>query len=642
MRKILHIIFLLAAMCSCSRFDDGDIWDELREHEERIMKLEQICMRLNEEISAQQSILVALQGYDYVTGVADIMEDGKVVGYAISFSKGEPVNIYHGLDGMDCNAPTIGVSRTPDGEYYWTVDGERVDYEADVVVPKLKVVDGIWYVSYDNCMTWRELYPADINDDEEESVSFFESVDTSDPDHILITLVTGEQIMLPTWKAFRELLGQVNKLNTNISSLQNVVVALQNHDYVVDVQPVIADGIVVGHTIFFSDSLPVTIYHGKDGEDGNVPVIGVKKGDDGVYYWTVDGEWILDVPDCQFPFDDSEWIIDGEWLADENGNKVPAVGSDGRGGAMPQLKIEGGYWYVSFDGGVTWCEESLGPASGSADESIFSEISYDEDFLYLVLKNGETITVSRHPYAEGISYTVELYRMTHHSATFIGNVELSETDRAFSRVNIYYSDSSDFNIHTARHASTQAFDYNGNFSLTLEELDSNCHYHYCVSVEVLDEEVFGPVMNFKTEERVAEIMDLSIYTDVGGYLSSSYGSTQWVNSHSTYFHYQIPLADLGYPSWITITANAAQTSYVAFFKAKATADHQSALPPYASGLDMRFVMDAGTVQTFDLPEDAEYLYLLSRSSSGSHAPELIEYGSYPDRQIRQSDAGTSL
>lgn len=625
MRKLQCIIFILAAISSCTRFDDGDIWDKLREHEERILKLEQLCIRLNEEISAQQSILVALQGYDYVTGVTDIIEDGKVVGYTICFSKGESINIYHGLDGTDCSTPSIGIRKSSDGEYYWTVDGENMEYQAEVLVPKLKVEDGVWYVSYDNGLTWRELYPADI-DDEDEGDSFFEAVDTSDPDYILITLVTGEQIKLPTWKAFQKLQTQVNKMNTSISSLQNIIVALQNRDYVVDVQPVIVDDMVVGHTIFFSKSLPVTIYHGNDGEDGNIPVIGVKKGEDETYYWTVNGEWILDAPDTQFPSDnDSYWVIDGEWIVDENGNKVPAGGSDGKDASTPQLKIEAGYWYVSFDGGRTWFEEPLGPVSGTADESIFSEISYDEDYLHLALKNGEIIRVPRHPNAKGISYSLELFSQTYHSVTFIGNVGLAEADLAFCRVTIYYSDSEDFNIHTAQSASTQTFDYNGNFSLCIDGLDCSTAYRYSIHIESMFEEVYGPVLEFETDERVAEVLDLSLYTDVGGYLSSNNGFTTWVNSHSTYFHYQIPLADMGYPSWITITANASQSSYIAFFKAKATSVHQSLLPPYSSGLDGRIVMTAGTTQTFNIPADAEYIYLLSRSSAGSHAPELIEY-----------------
>ena len=72
MKKILYISAFVLFLCSCA-YDDAAIWDELRDHENRIGKLEQICKRLNEDIEAQKSVVAALQGYDYVTGVSDII-----------------------------------------------------------------------------------------------------------------------------------------------------------------------------------------------------------------------------------------------------------------------------------------------------------------------------------------------------------------------------------------------------------------------------------------------------------------------------------------------------------------------------------------------------------------------------------------
>ena len=50
---------------------------------------------------------------------------------------------------------------------------------------------------------------------------------------------------------------------------------------------------MVGYTIKFAKSNPIVIYNGKDGADGNTPVISVKKDTDGIYYWTLDGEFIV-------------------------------------------------------------------------------------------------------------------------------------------------------------------------------------------------------------------------------------------------------------------------------------------------------------------------------------------------------------
>ena len=80
--------------------------------------------------------------------------------------------------------------------------------------------------------------------------------------------------------------------NTNISSLQTIVTALQDKDYVTSVAPINEGDEVVGYTITFSKSGAVTIYNGKD---GYVPAMSVKQDEsDGQWYWTVDGEWLLD------------------------------------------------------------------------------------------------------------------------------------------------------------------------------------------------------------------------------------------------------------------------------------------------------------------------------------------------------------
>ena len=178
------------------------------------------------------------------------------------------------------------------------------------------------------------------------------------------------------------------QMNTNISSLQTVVNALQNNDYVTNIAPITEDGKVIGYTITFSKSGSITIYHGKDGKDGAdgkdgengyTPVIGVAKDTDDVYYWTLDGDWLLD----------------------KDGNKVKAEGIDGINGLTPKLKIENGYWFISYNNGSTWTKlgKATGEngANGKDGDSMFKEVTYDNNYVYITLTDGTNITVPRAP-----------------------------------------------------------------------------------------------------------------------------------------------------------------------------------------------------------------------------------------------------
>ena len=64
----------MSVVCSCAEFDATSIWDEINGHEDRIARLEQLCAKLNCDIAAQKSIIMALQSNDYVVNIAPIME----------------------------------------------------------------------------------------------------------------------------------------------------------------------------------------------------------------------------------------------------------------------------------------------------------------------------------------------------------------------------------------------------------------------------------------------------------------------------------------------------------------------------------------------------------------------------------------
>ena len=147
------------------------------------------------------------------------------------------------------------------------------------------------------------------------------------------------------------------------------------------------EAIAGGYELLMSDGSTITLLNGKDGKDGQdgkpgadgkdgkTPVIGVAKDTDDIYYWTLNGEWLLD----------------------NNGQKIKAVGTDGQDGqdgqdgTTPQLKIENGIWYVSYDG-TSWIEVgqatgAQGPQgeNGEDGDAFFQSVELSEDGLYLVI-----------------------------------------------------------------------------------------------------------------------------------------------------------------------------------------------------------------------------------------------------------------
>lgn len=193
-----------------------------------------------------------------------------------------------------------------------------------------------------------------------------------------------------------------SQLNNNVSSLQTIVAAVQENDYIIRVTPIEEGGKVIGYTIVFAKNGAITIYHGADGKDGadgedgkdgqngkdgSTPQIGVRQDSDGVYYWT----------------------LNGEWITDEQGNKIKAEGSDGKDGQngqdgedgkdgedaiTPLLKIEDEYWYISYDNGASWTKlDKATGEDGINSCEYFQAITETDDEIIFVLADGTTISV---------------------------------------------------------------------------------------------------------------------------------------------------------------------------------------------------------------------------------------------------------
>lgn len=155
----------------------------------------------------------------------------------------------------------------------------------------------------------------------------------------------------------------VKAMNSDLKALTAVVNAIEAGDYITNVSDVMAGDEVVGYTITFAKREPITIYHGDNGNDGKTPAIGVTVGEDGKYYWT----------------------IDGNIMKDEAGNPVSAAG------VTPRLRIENGVWQFSTDNGKTWENITVEGYAGV----IIKSVKVEEDQVIIELPDGSTLALPR-------------------------------------------------------------------------------------------------------------------------------------------------------------------------------------------------------------------------------------------------------
>ncbi|MBR5300226.1 MAG: DUF5018 domain-containing protein [Bacteroidales bacterium] len=165
------------------------------------------------------------------------------------------------------------------------------------------------------------------------------------------------------WEKLDSLEAQLTELTSQVNSVSSIVSALEGKVYVKAVTEVTG-----GYEIEFTDGKKVTVKNGKDGKDA--PEIGAIKDVDGIYYWT----------------------LDGEWLFDASGNKVPA------GMGQPKLKTENGQWYISADG-KEWA--LIGPDVACT----IKDVTVTDDAVAFVLADGTEIVI---PLVQEIDITFDI------------------------------------------------------------------------------------------------------------------------------------------------------------------------------------------------------------------------------------------
>ena len=333
---VLAIIPLMAAtVSSCT-----DYQDEIDALDNRVTRLENIAQAINFKLEALQVLANALEKADYIIGVTENSE-----GCIITFKKAGAIFIRNGIDGIDgtdAQMPNISMAQAPDGNLYWTLNGEFVlspegnlirangkdgkdGKDGVAMAPQIRInpTTLYWEVSYDGGNTWisTDVFAKgkDGKDAEAPEITMKEGDDGN-----YYWTVNGVFVLTPDGSMIRAN-GKDGKDGKAIGPQVRINPETYNWEVSYD-----------GGVTWISTTVYAKGKDGKDGKDAEAPEIGIKQGDDGNFYWTINGTYIMTI----------------------DGKMIPANGKDGKDGkaVAPKVRINPTnlIWEISYDDGNTW------------------------------------------------------------------------------------------------------------------------------------------------------------------------------------------------------------------------------------------------------------------------------------------------
>lgn len=234
---------------------------------------------------------------------------------------------------------------------------------------------------------------------------------------------------------------QLFDINKDITALHYLIVAIEERGFITEVIHN-DDGT---YTLTLNDGNTVTLRDGKQGQDGLDGrdgkemdyTVSAAKAADGVWYWTVNGQWLLDsngdkVRASGTDGKNGENGKDGKNGKDGENGKDGKDGKDGENGqdgqnnplapaVVPQVRINEitRHWEISTDGGKTWQDMGVyadgkdgkdgkdgldgkdgkdgkdGQDAKNGTDDIFADVivASDNSSITFVLRDGKTFTV---------------------------------------------------------------------------------------------------------------------------------------------------------------------------------------------------------------------------------------------------------
>ena len=163
-----------------------------------------------------------------------------------------------------------------------------------------------------------------------------------------------------------ELEALVTSINDYYADISKIVSALEDHDMIRSITPLEGEA----YLVTFVSGQTITLIQGIDGVSPN---LGIKKYDDGLFYWTV-----------QYGSEEPQWLLSNLGL------KIRASA------LTPQMKIDDGWWQYSYDGGASWTR--LCAATGEPGKSVFKNISVSDYFVTFTLASNSMFQIPTEQY----------------------------------------------------------------------------------------------------------------------------------------------------------------------------------------------------------------------------------------------------
>ena len=213
---------------------------------------------------------------------------------------------------------------------------------------------------------------------------------------------------------------KVKVANEDIKTLRSLVSASTQGKTITEVKKTDE-----GYDLIFSDKQVISIKHGRNGVDGHSPKISVAQ-DGGVYYWQLDGQWLLDAQGQKvrvsgetgpqgpqgIPGKDGavgpqgpqgpkgqDGAVSTQGTPGQAGPQGPrgdkgetgSQGVAGQDGKTPKLRINAGKWEVSY-GDNHWTEVEVVSDTGW---DVFKNIRETATEVIITLKSGGTIKLNK-------------------------------------------------------------------------------------------------------------------------------------------------------------------------------------------------------------------------------------------------------